>query len=316
MTLKDPIFLLTLLVIPIGIAAARLAQTRRRRFAVRLPTAGMAAGLVSREPAWRRLIAPLLIAAAVSLIALALARPQVTVAVPVERATVMLVTDASGSMRAQDVSPTRLDAVKSAVSDFLDKAPKQMRVGLLSYASNVEAVESPTTNREQIRDAAAALEAGGGTATGDALAAAIERLRPPSEAKNPAPAAILLLSDGMTSSGVDPVGVAREAKAKGITISTVALGTPEGTVQLAPGQWPMRVPPDPETLRAIAEVSGGEAFTANDSNKLSDVYKQMSSRLGTRPEQREVSAGFAGAAALLLAAGTAAALRRRGRLGV
>ena len=314
MSLKDPIFLLALLLIPIGIAAARLAHARRRRFAVRLPTAGMAARLVSREPAWRRVLPPALVAASVVALAMALARPQVTVAVPVERASVMLVTDASGSMRAEDVSPTRLDAAKQAVNSFLDKAPAQMRVGLLSFASAVESVETPTTDRNVVREAASALQAGGGTATGDALAAAIEKLRPANEAANPAPAAILLLSDGMTSSGADPVEVARQAKAKGITISTVALGTPDGTVQLAPGQWPMRVPPDPETLRAIAEVSGGEAFTADDASKLSDVYKELSSKFGTRPEKREVTAGFAGLAALLLASGTALALRRRGRV--
>ncbi len=313
MTLRDPIFLLALLLIPIGILIARAARSRRRRYAVRLPTAGMAATLIRREPAWRRVLPPLLVAASVGAIAIALSRPEVTVAVPVERASVMLVTDASGSMRAEDVDPTRLDAAKNAVNGFLDKAPRQMRVGLLSYASTVEAVEAPTTNREQVREATAALQAGGGTATGDALAAALEQLRPANE-QNPAPAAILLLSDGMTSAGVDPVGVARLAKEKGVTISTVALGTPDGTVQLAPGQWPQRVPPDPETLRAIAEVSGGEAFTADDADQLSEVYEQMSSKLGTRPEQREVSAGFAGAAALLLAAGTALALRRRGRV--
>lgn len=311
MTLADPIFLLTLLLIPLGIAAARLARSRRRRYAVRLPTAGMAAALVAREPVWRRLLAPLLASAAVVALALALSRPEVTVAVPVERASVMLVTDASGSMRAEDVDPTRLDAAKNAVYEFLDKAPEQMRVGLVSYASTVETLEAPTTDRGQVRDATAALQAGGGTATGDALAAALERLRPANE-QNPAPAAILLLSDGMTSAGVDPVQVARAAKEKGVSISTVALGTPEGTVQLAPGQWPRRVPPDPETLRAIAEVSGGDAFATADASQLSDVYKQMSSKLGTRPEQREITAGFAGAAALLLLAGSAAALRRRG----
>ncbi|MEH3054018.1 MAG: VWA domain-containing protein [Patulibacter minatonensis] len=315
MTFTEPLAFLLLLLIPAGIVLATLGRRQRRRYAVRLPTAGMAATLVRAEPAWRKVLPAALVAASVATLALALSRPEVTVAVPVERASVMLVTDASGSMRAEDVSPTRLDAAKAAVTDFLDKAPDQMRVGLLSYASSVEAVESPTTNREQIREAAAALTAGGGTATGDALAAAIERLRPAGE-RNPAPAAILLLSDGMSSGGADPVEVARLAKEKGITISTVALGTPDGTVQLSPGQWPMRVPPDPETLRAIAETSGGEAFTASDAGKLSDVYKQMSSKLGTRPEQREVTAGFAGAAAVLLAAGTALSLRRRGRVAV
>ncbi|MFT4036188.1 MAG: VWA domain-containing protein [Patulibacter sp.] len=311
MTLKEPVFLWALLAIPLGLAAARLARARRRRFAVRLPTAGMVAGLTVREPAWQRLLAPLLAAAGVAAIAVALARPQVTVAEPVQRASVMLVTDASGSMRAEDVEPTRLDAAKRAVDQFLAKAPAQMRVGLLSYSSAVESVQTPTTDRAQIAEASASLQAGGGTATGDALAAAIEQLRPASESRDPAPAAILLLSDGMTSGGADPVEVARQAKAQGITISTVALGTADGTVQLSPGQWPIRVPPDPETLREIAEVSGGEAFSVDDAGKLSDVYRQLSSKFGTHPVKREATAGFAGLAALLMIGATAVALRRR-----
>ncbi len=312
MTLQNPIFLLALLLIPAGILAARLAKARRRKFAIRLPTAGTIAAILPRESALSRFLPGALLAASVAALAFALAKPQITVQVPIERASVMLVTDASGSMRATDVAPSRLDAARSAVGSFLDEVPKQMRVGLISYSTTVETLQNPTTDRVAVRDSASTISANGGTATGDALAEAVKRLKA-SGGKTPPPSAILLMSDGMTSAGVDPLGVAEEAKKAEIPISTVALGTPDGTVTLQPGIT-RAVPPDPETLRQIAEISGGKAFTADDADALDQVYEKMGSQLGTRPEKREATAGFAGLAAILLAGGTFALLRRN-RLG-
>jgi Ca-activated chloride channel homolog len=312
MTLQNPIFLLALLLIPIGILAARLAKARRRKFAIRLPTAGTLATIIPRESTLSRVVPAGLLAGAVAALTFALAKPQVTVNVPVERASVMLVTDASGSMRATDVAPSRLDAAVGAVGSFLDEVPKPMRVGLISYSTTVETLQNPTTDRTAVRDSASTIAANGGTATGDALAEAVKRLQE-SGGKNPPPSAILLLSDGMTSAGVDPLGVAQQAKQAGIPISTVALGTPDGTVELQPGIT-RAVPPDPETLKQIAEISGGKAFTADDADALDSVYEEMGSQLGTRPEKREATAGFTGLAALLLAGAAFALLRRRDQL--
>ena len=312
MNLQNPIFLLVLLLIPIGILAARLAKARRKKFAIRLPTASTLATIIPRESTLSRVLPAGLLAASVAALAFALAKPQVTVQVPVERASVMLVTDASGSMRATDVAPTRLDAAVSAVGSFLDEVPKQMRVGLISYSTTVETLQNPTTDRTAVRDSASTIAANGGTATGDALAEAITRLKE-SGGKTPPPSAILLLSDGMTSAGVDPLGVAQQAKEAGIPISTVALGTPDGTVELQPGIT-RAVPPDPETLKQIADISGGKAFTADDADALDSVYEKMGSQLGTRPEKREVTAGFAGLGAILLAGAMFALVRRRDRL--
>ncbi len=312
MTLQNPIFLLALLLIPIGILAARLAKARRRKYAIRLPTAGTLASIMPHESSLSRLLPAGLLAASVAALAFALAKPEITVQVPVERASVMLVTDASGSMRATDVAPTRLDAAVGAVGSFLDEVPKQMRVGLISYSTTVETLQTPTTDRTAVRDSASTIAANGGTATGDALAEAVKRLQEPGGKDKP-PSAILLLSDGMTSAGVDPLGVAQQAKQAGIPISTVALGTPDGTVELQPGIT-RAVPPDPETLKQIAEISGGKAFTADDADALDQVYEKMGSQLGTRPEQREATAGFAGLAAILLAGAAFALLRRRDQL--
>lgn len=313
MTLDQPLFLLLLALIPLGILAARAARSRRHKSAIRLPTTAAIIALIPQEAAWKRVLPGALMATAVVALAVALARPQVMVDVPVERASVMLVVDASGSMRADDVAPTRLDAARSAVNTFLDEAPPQMRVGLLSFSSAVETIQSPTRDHDTVRQAAASIDAGGGTATGTAMTEALARIEEDRKVDQ-APSAILLLSDGAASEGEDPIAVAREAKAKGIPISTVALGTPDGVVQLGPGGYMQPVPPDPETMAQIASVSGGQTFAATDASELSGVYEQLGSKLGTERQEKEATAAFAFAGALLLFGGLAAGVRRRGKL--
>src|SRR5262249_25243411 len=154
----------------------------------------------------------------------ALARPEATVAVPIEKASVMLVTDTSGSMMATDVQPSRLAAAQASANHFLQKVPGQLQVGLVAFADGPHTVLRPTQDREQIETALNALQADGGTATGDALASALAAL------KGQKPAAIVLLSDGASKTGQDPTAVAQQAKAQHIPIYTVALGTPDGVV--------------------------------------------------------------------------------------
>ncbi|MGH2948031.1 MAG: VWA domain-containing protein, partial [Solirubrobacteraceae bacterium] len=127
------------------------------------------------------------------------------------------------------------------------------------------------------------------------------------------PAAVVLLSDGATTAGRDPVDVAREARASGVPVSTVALGTPGGILELPDGRT-QAVPPDPDSLREIAEASGGRAYAAEDAGALEDVYDDLGSRIGTREEQREITAGIAAGAILLLAGALATAVRWRGSL--
>jgi Ca-activated chloride channel family protein len=241
--------------------------------------------------------------------AVALARPQTTVAVPVERASVMLVTDESGSMLAGDVDPSRLQAAQAAASTFLDRVPAQLMVGFIGYSATVRATVEPTTERDGVRSAIASLNA-----DGDALTAALDRL----EARrgtdgSVAPAAIVLLSDGKRTAGSDPAAAAARAAKLGIPISTVALGTPDGTVPGRQGEI-LAVPPDPQTLQLIARRSGGTAFQVADPAELDRVYERLGSRIGTRHERREVSSAFAAGGLLLLAGGLGTGLRRRSRL--
>jgi len=314
MSLAAPTYLAAALVVPLVAALWAWQSRRRRRFAVRFPGATVIAGVLGAAPAWRRRVPPALLACAALLLAVALARPQASVAVPVERASVMLVTDESGSMSATDVEPSRLDAAKQAARSFIDRVPDRLLVGFVGYSSEVQTQLEPTVEHETVESAIDGLRADGGTATGDALTAALDRL----EARRGkdgaiAPAAIVLLSDGKTTDGTDPsIAAARAAKLK-IPVYTVALGTPDGVVTGPMGE-PIPVPPDPATLRAIAEQSGGRAFETGDAGELDQVYEQLGSRIGTRTEEREVSAGFAAGGLLLLLGGLGTGLRWRGRI--
>ncbi len=315
MSLQAPLYLLALLVLPLLAGAWALERRRRRRYPVRFPGAGVLAAVGSTASAWRRRVPPALLALAAVAMAVALARPEATVAVPVEQASVVLVTDKSGSMSATDVAPSRLEAARSAASRFLERVPDELLVGFVSYATAPEAAVEPTTDREAVRATLAALSADGGTATGDALDVALDRLeaRKGRDGRVP-PSAIVLLSDGKTTQGGDPLEAADRARALGVPVFTVALGTPEGVLPGGPLGRPIPVPPDPETLRQIAQRSGGQAFQVEDAGELDAVYENLGSRIGTREERREVSAAFAAAGLLLLLGGVGAGLRWRSRL--
>ncbi len=315
MSFAAPIFLLAALIVPLLAGVWRLERRRRRRYAVRFPGASVVAGVTARTSAWRRRLPPALLALAACALAIALARPEATVAVPVEQASVVLVTDKSGSMSATDVAPSRLEAARRAAESFLEEVPDELLVGFVSYATSTESVVEPTRDRAAVRATLGSLQADGGTATGDALGAALDRLEArKGRSGRVAPAAIVLLSDGKTTQGGDPLEAAARARQLGVPVYTVALGTPDGVLPNGPMGQSIPVPPDPETLRAIAERSGGQAFEVEDAGELEGIYERLGSQIGTRDEQREISAGFAAAGLLLLLGGVGTGLRWRGRL--
>jgi Ca-activated chloride channel homolog len=308
---QAPVFLAGLIAIPLALAALALARRRPARYVVRFPALPTLQAVMPRTPRWRRVVPTALLCLALAGLVTALARPEATVAVPVEKASVVLVTDTSGSMNATDVSPTRLAAAQRAAERFLGRVPKSLQVGLVAYADGPHTVVRPTQDREEVKGTLEQLQAEGGTATGDALASALEALGP--RGKKAPPAAIVLLSDGASQTGRDPDQVAEQAKAAGVPIYTVALGTADGVVQTPDGQL-LQVPPDPEALRQLAETSGGRAFTAQDADSLDSVYQTLGSRIGTKKEKREISAGFAAAGLLALGGALFTSLRWRGRL--
>jgi len=315
MSFAEPARLLVLLALPLLAALALHERGRRRRFALRHP----AAGLLARDPAlrtptWRRVVPTALLALAALGLGTAFAKPTATRDVPVEKASVMLVTDQSGSMFADDVAPSRIEAAKSAADAFVAQVPDELLVGFESYSSGVKTVVDPTTNHDEVRAAISGIEADGGTATGDALTAALDRLAA-RKAKDggTAPAAIVLLSDGKTTEGSDPLIAADRAKKLGIPVYTVALGTDEGFV-VGPGGQVLAVPPDRQTLREIAQASGGRAYETAEAGELKGVYERLGSRIGTRAERHEVTTAFAAGALVLLLGGLGTGLRWRSRL--
>jgi Ca-activated chloride channel family protein len=262
---------------------------------------------------------------------------------------VMLVIDVSGSMNADDVEPTRMEAAQRAASRFLDRLPARFQVGLVTFSSEAETLVPPTTDRDAVRSALASLNANGGTAMGDGLARALDVIEaarqqanggapgptttdpaaPGSTTPTPAspdagaaqppvpPAVTLLLSDGANSAGGDPFVQAERARQLKVPVYTIALGTANGVLRQPNAFGGMRiqpVPPDPDSLARIAETSNGRFFQAPTSQNLNAVYDSLGSRIGFRFEHREVTVAFTAAGLLLLAAAGALRLRRGARL--
>ncbi|HEX8086183.1 MAG TPA: VWA domain-containing protein [Solirubrobacteraceae bacterium] len=313
MSFERPLLLLGLLAIPLAAWGYVRAFRGRPGFA---PPA-LVPAVAPRRPGWRRHWPMAFYALGLAALVLAVAKPQRAVSVPVDRASVLLVTDRSGSMQASDVAPSRLVAARRAAAQFLDKVPDRVRVGVVAFNQGAEVSQLPTTDRELVRDAIDAVAPAGGTATGDALTTALRILRPDANDPRPPPAAIVLLSDGKSIKGRDPVEPARDARRLKVPVYTVALGTDQGTIEVRERGGNVRVervPPDRETLQRIAEASGGRAFAVEDAERLEEVYERLGSQVATKREKREVTTAFAGGALLLVLAGGALSLTFFGRL--
>jgi Ca-activated chloride channel family protein len=330
MSFAWPAFLFALLLVPAALLAYWFVQHRRPKYAVRFTNLDLLANVIERAPGWRRHLPPLLYVLALGALVVAIARPQTTEDVPKEEATVILVMDVSGSMRATDVEPTRLDAAKESARSLVDDLPKDFQVALIAFSNNVKTLVPPTKDRETVKKGLDGLLADRGTAMGDAIVQALDLARPPEapdsvtpgaapargrgvtptpvpkRSANQAdrPAVIVLLSDGANSTGfADPVEAAYDAKGRGVPIFTVALGTAQGVVDVTDQAGRVRriqVPPDEDTLRQIAEITDARFFAAPSASDLKAVYADLGSKIGYDSRETEVGYWFAGAAAVLL----------------
>jgi Ca-activated chloride channel homolog len=329
MSFEWPLALLGLIAVPLTVGLYTLAQRRRRAYAVRFTNLELLGSVVTASPGWRRHLPPILFLLALAALTAAIARPHVNVDVAKEEATVMLTTDSSGSMQATDVTPNRLDAARSAAKGFTNRLPEKFRLGLVTFSNVAQLLVPPTEDRQPVRNALDSLQAEGGTAIGTALETSLSALQPVIEKNQRAirrqglnrrrapPAVIVLLSDGYSTTGPEPLEVARRARELRVPINTVALGTSAATVTLSDRLGTtrnVRVPPDRRTLRRVAQVTGGQYFGAADQGKLNDVYKRLGSRIGFREEKREVTAAFAGGGLALMLAGGLLSMMWFGRL--
>jgi Ca-activated chloride channel homolog len=329
-----PLLLLTLLVLPLAAAVYLWLERRPAKYTMTFTNMDVLAS-VAEGRSYRRYVPPALALLALASLCVALARPHRTTLVPSDRATVVLVVDVSGSMQATDIKPTRLAAAQAAVRKFLDKVPSHVRVALIAFAGDPQVAAPPTTDHQIILeglDSLSFFSGYGGTAIGDALAAAVELVKPPTKGgaqtiayttvaeTRKSPVSILFLSDGHQTRGLlEPLEGAARAKAAGIPVYTIALGTPNGVLTRPPGSFggggggfggaQIPVPPDPATLRQIAQTTGGKFFDARSAKAVESAYSHLGSVVARVHGKKEATNEFLGlAAVLLVAAGLFSAL--------
>ena len=330
LTFLWPEFLWLLLAVPLLVLAYWWLLRRKKKLAVRYASLTMVKDAMSAGQRTRRHIPPALFLIALTLMIVAIARPQAVMMLPSQHDTIILAMDVSGSMRAADVEPNRLAAAQAAARAFVNDLPVHTRVGVVSFAGTAAVVQPPTRNREDIIAAIDRFQLQRGTAVGSGILVSLKMIFPDAEfdlrSWNPrldqkstpidraqrkgekeepkvvppgsyTAAAIILLTDGQTTAGPDPIESARMAAERGVRVFTVGIGTEKGEMIGAEG-WSMRVRLDEASLKQIANVTQGEYFYAGTATDLKKVYEGLNSKLVFEQRQSEITALFAAAAAL------------------
>jgi Ca-activated chloride channel homolog len=325
MTFLSPLWLLVLVPIAALAVAYVLVQRRRQRYAVRFATLPMLDRVVPERPRWRRHVPAALVLLGLAAIGLAAGRPQVEVRVPYERATVLVAIDTSGSMQSDDVAPTRIAAAKDAAARFVESMPDGFNVGVVAFAGSAAVIAPASTDHDQVAQRIRDMRlAGGGTAIGEAVQASVDEVlrvaaADDAERDDPAgeeeaiPARLVLLSDGDNTAGRSPEEAARAAERAGMPVSTIAYGTPEGTVTSLDGST-TRVPVDETALRALAAATDGRFYSAESDQQLNRVYDDIGSSIGYRFEPLEITPWLVVAGLLVALLAGALSLRWFSRL--
>lgn len=330
MNLLWPEALWSLLLLPALVLVYLLLLARRKKHSVRLASVAIVRQAMGSGPGWRRHLPPALLLIAVALLLLASARPVVKLTLPSRDQTIILAMDVSGSMRATDVKPNRMVAAQEAAKAFVAGLPRNVRIGVVSFAGTAAVVQAPTLSREDVVAAIDRFQMQRATAIGSGLILSLATLFPdegidlsqitgarpmPGEKKEKKPftpvepgsynsAAVILLTDGQRTTGPDPMEAAKMAAERGVKVYTVGIGTKAGETIGFEG-WSMRVKLDEETLKAISNATRANYFYAGTAEDLKQVYQGLSSRLVVETKETEVSGLLAAAGALLvlLAAG-------------
>jgi Ca-activated chloride channel family protein len=336
MTFLWPDLLWLLLLVPGLVAGYVWLLRRKKKLALPYASLSLVREALSRRQAFRRHLPPLLFLLALVAMLVALARPAAVVTLPSQYQTVILAIDVSGSMRATDVMPNRLVAAQAAARTFVSEASRRTRIGVVAFAGTAALVQPPTHNREDVLAAIDRLQVQRATAVGSAILIALKAIFPDIEfdlrSSNPRPeaarqagrgaplppgdaaerpaftpvppgsytsAVIILLTDGRTTTGPDPVESARMAAERGVRVYTVGVGTAEGGILAAEG-WSMRVRLDEDALKKIADATRGEYHYAGTATDLTKIYQALTSRVVTERKETEITALFS-AVALALA---------------
>ncbi|HMA32155.1 MAG TPA: VWA domain-containing protein [Casimicrobiaceae bacterium] len=344
-----PDLLWLLLLVPLLVGAYLWLLRRKKKTALRYANLALVREAMTSGGGVRRHLPPLLFLIALTLLLIAIARPAAVVTLPTDHETIVLAIDVSGSMRADDVKPTRLEAAQAAARTFVNEQPRNVDIGIVSFAGTAAVVQAPTQNRDDLLAAIDRLQLQRATAVGSGLLVALKLIVPdvefdlrfadpratgrderrdqplsgkresartipkPVAPGSNASAAIILLTDGATTTGPDPVEAARIAADNGVRVYTVGLGTPEGAIIGWEG-WSMRVRLDEETLKTISGITRAEYFRAGTAEDLDKVYRGMNARMVLQRKETEVTALFAAAAAVFAVAAAGLSLAWFGRV--
>ncbi|MBK0394605.1 VWA domain-containing protein [Ramlibacter algicola] len=319
-----PEFLWLLLLAPLLVLLYLWLLRRKKKMAVRYASLSIVKEAMGKGPGWRRHVPPVLFFLALVTMLLAAARPTAVITLPSQQQTIILAMDVSGSMRATDVQPSRLEAAQAAAKAFLAELPRHVKVGIVAFAGSAQVAQLPTVNREDLVTAIDRFQLQRATATGNAIVISLATLFPDQgielaalqvgrerprgfaidgehkEKKEFTPvapgsynsAAIIMLTDGQRTTGVDPLEAAKMAADRGVRVYTVGIGTVDGETIGFEG-WSMRVRLDEETLKQIANKTSAEYFYAGTAQDLKKVYNTLSSKLTVEKKETEVSALFA-----------------------
>jgi Ca-activated chloride channel family protein len=336
MSFASPELLLLLVLVPIGVLAARSIEARRRAKAAALLGSGsMATGRTAKRGRFRAALPGALLVAGFVVLTIAIARPQATVALPRPEGTVMLTFDVSGSMAATDLPPTRLDTARTIASTIVKQQPPGVVVGLVAFSDAGIAVHAPTSDQADILSAIDRLVPARGTSVGQGLISALDAIAkaqadtpaevysnrsqspaetlPPVDPASDAATVIVLLSDGENNERPDPIQTAQEAAERGIRIVTIGVGSAAGA-DLDLDGFRVHTQLDEATLTQIADMTGGSYHRADDQDSIDAIYQDLQPRLVVRSEPIEVTALFAALGLTLLVVGGVLSLAWAGRL--
>jgi Ca-activated chloride channel family protein len=314
MSFHWPWALAFLIVVPVLAGIYVWMQSRRRKYALRYASVSLVAQAVGSGPGVKRHIPAALYLLAIGAGVIALARPQASIPVPQNSGTIVLAIDVSGSMFAQDVDPNRMEATKQAASDFVNKQPSGVKIGVVSFSDFAALVAPPSEDRKPVLEAISRLRPQRGTNIGAGLQVALDAIYEdqsdgapvvtgaptptPTPGSEAPPASIVLVSDGQSNTGPDPLDVAKEAVDAGIKVYTVGIGTPEGTVLQIQGRN-VFTRLDEDTMKSIADQTGGRYFNAQSNADLHSIYNDLSRQHIVENKKTEITFAFAGAALVI-----------------
>jgi len=319
-TFLAPAWLWLLLAAAALLALYLVVQLRRRAYAVRFANLELLGKLAPRRPGWRRHLAFALLLLALVSLTTAMAKPTKDTRVPRDRATVMMAIDVSLSMRAEDVSPNRLEAAQAAAKEFVGLLPPRINLGLVTFSGTASVAVAPTTDRASVLRAIDSLELAERTAIGEAIFACLDAIKTfqaqlqgqDAAEEGGAPARLVLMSDGSNTWGRSPEQAVGAAKQSEIPVSTIAFGTDEGYIELEGDR--VAVPVNHEQLRGIADGTGGSYYAAASAEELASVYRDLGSQIGYTTERREITTWFVGTGLLLAFAAAGVSLAWSNRL--